>query len=132
MAAAKPDLAADGMLGDLGTVHAESWALGVIRRGVFDEQDRIGLMLSQPFRVASASGTLDVPVSRDLAGNVIRASERVSLEPSGREIDLELAYARQLGPSSSIDTHAFLRHEPGHDAGADLDLGLVARLSRHW
>jgi hypothetical protein len=132
IAAAQPDLAADGMLGDLGTVYADSWALGLIRRGLFAEGDRIGLMLGQPFRVTRAEGSLDVPVSRDLAGNVIRTSERVSLEPSGREIDLELAYARPLSEAASLDTHLFVRHEPGHDASAEPDLGLVARLNWHW
>lgn len=132
LAAARPSLGADSMLGDLGTVYADSWSMGLIRRNVLDVGDRLGLMLGQPFRVTSAQGTLDVPVSRDFDGNVIRSSEQVNLEPSGREIDLELAYARELGDATSLDTHVFLRREPGHDANAEPDLGLVARVNWHW
>jgi hypothetical protein len=132
MAAAQPDLGGNAMLGELGTVYADSWALGLIKRGLLDDEDRIGLMLSQPFRVTSAEGTLNVPVSRDFDGNVVRSSQQVSLEPSGREVDLELAYARPLSESTEFDTHLFVRHQPGHDADAEPDLGLVARLKWHW
>jgi hypothetical protein len=132
LAAARPSLGADSMLGDLGTVHADSWSVGLIRRNVLDDGDRLGLMLGQPFRVTSAEGTLDVPVSRDFNGNVIRSSEQVNLAPSGREIDLELAYARELGDATSLGTHVFVRNEPGHDASAEPDLGLVARVSWRW
>ena len=132
VAAARPSLGSDSMLGDLGTVYADSWSVGLIRRDVLDDGDRLGLMLGQPFRVTSAEGTLDVPVSRDFSGNVIRSSEQVSLTPSGREIDLELAYARDLTDATSLDTHLFLRNEPGHDASAEPDVGMVARVSWHW
>ena len=132
VAAARPSLGADSMLGDLGTVYADSWSVGLIKRDVLDDGDRLGLMLGQPFRVTSAKGTLDVPVSRDFSGNVIRSSEQVSLTPSGREIDIELAYARDLTDATSLDTHLFLRNEPGHDASAAIDTGVVTRLSWHW
>jgi hypothetical protein len=69
-----------------------------------------------------------VPVGRDLAGNVVRDQTQVALDPSGRELDLDLAYARPIGDRVWLATNLFLRREPGHDSGAGADLGAVARL----
>lgn len=128
MAVARPELGSGGLLRDLDTVTADAWSVGLVGRGVLHGGDRVGVMLAQPFRVAAASGTLDVPVGRDLAGNVVRDRSRVQLDPSGREVDLELVYARPIGERIWLATNLFVRHEPGHDSGAAPDLGAVARL----
>jgi hypothetical protein len=128
LAVARPEMGSGGLLRDLGTVTADAWSLGLVGRGVAHPDDRVGLMLAQPFRVTSASGTLDVPVGRDLEGGVLRDRSRVALTPSGREVALEVAYGRPLGEAVWLATNLFFRHEPGHEAGSEADLGALARL----
>lgn len=130
-AVASPNLGSQAML-DTGQVRADSWGGGLFRSRLFSEQDRLGIRMSQPFRVADADGQLSVPVGRDFDGNVIRSRQKVDLEPSGREIDLEVAYRIEMDTRTLVSTNLFLRHEPGHDAGAEPDLGLLARVARKF
>ncbi|MCB2056154.1 MAG: S8 family serine peptidase [Geminicoccaceae bacterium] len=115
---------------DWSTVRSSAVAVGASTRDLVHEGDRWGLMLSQPLRVDRASSRLDVPVSRDLEGNIQRRSERLDLAPRGREIDLQLAYARPLDADWHMASWLLLQHEAGHDAERGLDTGIGLRLTR--
>ena len=62
---------------------------------------------------------LSVPVARDLQGRIHRRTERVDALPSGRQIDLQLAYDREILPGWSASSWLMMSLEPGHDEGAD-------------
>ncbi len=51
------------------------------------------LMLSRPLHVTGGTLVLDVPVGRDLEGNVVREQRRVDLGIQGGQTDIELGYA---------------------------------------
>lgn len=125
-----PGGSGDGLLRDVSTLRSDAFSLGVFTRGAFADADRLGFVLSQPLRTAAGAATLDVPVGRTLAGDVVRASERVGLVPSGREIDAEIQYAIAFGERQSLLLDLMLQLEPGHDADADPALvgGLRYRL----
>jgi len=55
---------------------------------------------------------------------------RLSLTPSGREIDAELSYGSSvLGEQGWIGGNLFLRRQPGHIAAADDDYGAAIRFT---
>jgi len=121
-----------GLIGEWRTVRSSAMALALIAEDILDEGDRLGLLVAQPLRVEAAAATIDMATSRDLEGQVSRRRERVELVPSGREIDLELAYGRTLGPATAARGWLLFRRHPGHDAAAGPDLGLGMRLTRRF
>jgi len=55
---------------------------------------------------------------------------RLSLAPSGREVDAELSYgSKLLDDNAWIGGNLFVRREPGHIAGADDDYGAAIRFT---
>ncbi|MCH8912453.1 MAG: hypothetical protein IIA33_02680 [Planctomycetes bacterium] len=61
---------------------------------------------------------MTVPVALTDSGEAIYASERVDLTPSGREIDLQLAYDLSPVAGMNLSSWLMMRLEPGHDADA--------------
>jgi hypothetical protein len=111
------------LLTDWSTVRSNAFGIGVIARGLLADGDRLGVLAGQPLRVYDADATLTLPVARDLAGNVIRESQRVDVTPDGREIDLQLAYDRVLGSGLTLSSWVMMQVEPGHDRSADTAYG---------
>ncbi|MEE8445369.1 MAG: S8 family serine peptidase, partial [Alphaproteobacteria bacterium] len=122
MASTRIDNAAGGILRDWDTAHSNAFSIGAISRDVFGEGDRLGLLVGQPLRIYDAEATLAVPVALDGDGQATMQSERVSLTPSGREVDIELAYDRKLAPGMVVSSWLLLRLEPGHVAGAGREM----------
>ncbi len=119
--------AASGSLDNWSSVSSNAFALGVVHHDALREGDRLGLIFGQPLRVTGGEATVDVPVSRDLAGNVQRQSGEVGLEPTGRELDLQLAYIVPLGRLGLLGSWVMLRTEPGNDASAEPGLAVGSR-----
>lgn len=122
----------DSMLRDWSDVRSDAFAVGLVAADVASEGDRLGVILGQPLRVNSASAVLDIPTGRTLDGRIERGRERVDMEPSGRELRLELAYQRPLDEQRSIGSWLMLQHEPGHDAEAEPALGVGVRFTSRW
>ena len=119
LAATSPGNAAGGILRDWDTARSNAFSIGAVARNMFGDGGRIGLLVGQPLRVYHAEATLAVPVALDGDGQAIMQSERVALTPSGREIDIELAYARTPAPGMDVSSWVLVQLEPGHIAGAD-------------
>ena len=104
-----------------GRIASTAWSLDAVMQGVLTQRDSLGLRLGQPLRVeqGSAAFRLDGEEATDLA-------------PSGREIDLELAWQSAIDGSTGIAASLLLAHEAGHDAGRFLDGGLGLRLTRRF
>lgn len=125
------DMRADGssLLGEWSEIRAEAFAIGLVKNGVVGRHDRIGLLAGQPLRVSSGEATVTVPVDYLTDKTVVQDSERVSMTPSGREIDLQLAYDTPLGGSATISGWVMMQLEPGHVANADPAYGVGMRFS---
>ncbi|MBE9553381.1 MAG: hypothetical protein IMF05_07955, partial [Proteobacteria bacterium] len=63
---------------------------------------------------------------------VVQDSERVSMTPSGREIDLQLAYDSPLGQAASVSGWVMMQLEPGHVADADPAYGVGLKFSAEF
>jgi subtilisin family serine protease len=63
---------------------------------------KLGLGYLEPMRVYQGSVKIDIPVARDLAGNLTRLQSKSSLASQGRERDLEIFYLRELSEVSQV------------------------------
>ena len=119
-----------GLLADLDRTTSSAFALGVVKTGVFRDKDRIGLRFSQPIRVeGGADAELLVPTSVNSDGSIVQSTETISLQPSGRELNLQLAHTQQLANSINLTNYALARSEPGHNADAKPDFGVGVRFN---
>jgi hypothetical protein len=124
-----------GLVDEMADLWSTSFALGLSARDVARPADRLTFTVLQPLRVERGQAVLDVPVARDLGGNVYRQDVEVELTPTGREIDLELGYGLPLGSAGfgmgRLQTALMLRLTPNHDAAAapELLFGVTYRLS---
>jgi hypothetical protein len=118
-----------GALAQGGRLTTDAWAFDLSKRNALFGGDRLALRLMQPLRVRSGGLGLRVPVSYDYA--TLRAgyeSRFFNLAPTGREIDLEAAYAVPL-LGGEMSGNLFARRQPGHIAAIDKDLGAAIRFT---
>lgn len=120
------NMKADGnsLLSDWSDIRADSFGVGLVKNGVLGSHDRIGLLAGQPLRVSSGEATVTAPVDYLIDKTVVLGAERVSMAPSGREIDLQLAYDTPLGQAASVSGWLMMQLEPGHVADADPAYGV--------
>ncbi|MCY3794606.1 MAG: S8 family serine peptidase [Gammaproteobacteria bacterium] len=117
-----------GMLRNPSALWTSSFALGLIG----DEIDRFGgrlaFRLSQPLRVETGHARLRWVSGRSADGRVKIEHAALDLEPSGRQLDLEVTYSR---PWAGGQAHlaAIASREAGHVDGAN-DAALLVRYSR--
>ena len=64
--------------------------------GLGRSNNLMSLNLSQPLRVESGFTNLNIPGRLDQNGKVTHTTKRLSLEPSGRELNLDLGYQIKL------------------------------------
>jgi hypothetical protein len=114
-----------------GRFQTGAYGFDLAKLGVLNSEDRIGLRLSQPLRIDSGGLGLMLPTAYDYGTQTATSSRsRLSLTPSGREIDAELSYGSSLlGNQGWIGGNLFFRRQPGHIARADDDYGAAIRFS---
>lgn len=91
-----------------------------------------GFGVSQPTRLVSGGLVLDVPVARTDAGTIIRNRQRVSLVPTGQEIDYQATYSARLGGEKTLSLAAMLATDPDHVSGAAPEVSLGLRYSSRY
>lgn len=110
------------------------WQTGLVWSDL-DGRSQWALALSQPLRVEQATARFDLPVGRTLDGQVIRQRQTVSLAPSGRQLNLEMAWQRALGGRAglpgTLGLHAIYAHDAGHQAG-QRDWSLLGAYRLRW
>ena len=113
-----PGGGASGLLEDISALLSSSFGGGLARRDLLASGDRLTFALAQPLRVEQGGAVLDRPVGRTIDGRVLRATDRIGLEPAGREIDFEIGYRLPLGRRHELQVNWLSQIEPGHDPGA--------------
>lgn len=108
---------------------SDAWHLGVRKTGLRRDDDRLTLSLSQPLRMSGGSMTLTSASGLDAQGTMHYTAQDIGLEPSGREIDLQLEYATPLGDGASVSGFGYVARDAGHVAGqSDAGLGMRYKL----
>lgn len=121
-----------GIVGNGSNLASRAWSADVTKQGVFGASDSLGLRVSQPLRVESGGLSLELPVAYDYATlSPTYGTRRLSLAPSGREIDGELAWqGRLLGGSASASV--YYRKDPGNVASLPSDAGVAIKWGRKF
>lgn len=111
-----------------GLIRTRAFAADIGKAGLFDARDRFGLRIAQPLRVSHGGIDLSLPTNYDYATLSVDAftTQRLNLAPTGRELDVEMAYARPLW-RGDLSGNLFWRRNPGNIAALDDDLGWALR-----
>ena len=115
----KPSFSGDSLFDNWSRIHANSFAIGLTTQSQFTNGDRLGISVGQPLRVSKSTVDATLPVGRDLDGNVLQETQRVDLVPTGRQIDIQLAYSLRSRGQTEVTSFAALSLQPGHDSSAN-------------
>lgn len=118
-----------------GTTGASSaaWSLGLAQKDFFRAGDSLGLTVAMPLRAKSGSMQVTTAVAQSQEdGSLTYATQSISLKPSGRQRDLELAYATPVSFGGNVTAIAQAKFQPGHDAAAPAKFGIGFRYSRKF
>ena len=115
---------------DLGNgVVSRAYSAGLEGRSLLLPGDRLVFAIAQPLRISGGTIAARVPVEREFAtGRFDFETRRQSLQPSGRETDIEMAYRASLSPSFSVEANVVQQFEAGHIADAPPVTSLLLRL----
>lgn len=108
---------------------SNAWALDVSLASALMHGDSLGLRISQPLRVEVGGLRLNLPSSFNYSTETAGYSiQPLSLAPNGRELVGEMSWQLPLllgvGGAS-----VFYRHEPGHYANSQSDIGAMISFS---
>jgi len=114
----------EGLIRSLSGLETTGYQIGLLVGG--DRHQGV-LMYSSPLLVTSGTVHLDVPVGRDLEGNVLREERQAPLGTDGRQTDIELGYAYQASNGTRLQLNLLHTLEPDHvrDAEAETSLAIV-------
>lgn len=118
----RPDF---GILSGANDVRSSSFGLVLEKFGLFGS-DNLALSISQPNRVDQ--GHMDIKLTNlsDSDGNLTYRNENVSIVPSGRQLDLGIAYAKSISENLSFSTKVIGTKEIDHVKSAkDVLTGFV-------
>ncbi len=119
-----------GMVRDPSVLWTGSFALGLVGESMDRAGGRWGFRLSQPLRVEAGHAQLRWVSGRTPDGRVTVEQATLDLEPSGRQLDLELIYSR---PWAGGRAHlaAIVTRDAGHVQG-EHEAALLMRYSRSF
>lgn len=115
-----------GIFRDFNNVRSRSMAVGILGNNILG--GKFGMVYSEPLRVYKGTTNIDIPISRDLAGNVQRLTmDGISLKPDGKERDLEFSYSFNLRNDSNFSLNSIIQNQPGNIKSASQQYLWLAR-----
>jgi hypothetical protein len=75
---------------------------GISKTSVFNDTDRMGLVVGMPMRVNSGTATLNAPTGLDMDGNVNFTAYKVGLTSNAVEFSTQAFYNTELSNSQSL------------------------------
>lgn len=124
--AARAGASQSAMLSWQAPLWTSAWAVGVARRGVLAQRDQLSLRLSQPLRVERGRAALRWVSGRNGNGALHMERAELPLAPSGRQLEAEISYARDLA-GGMLHISALGTRHPGHNASAAAEFSLLLR-----
>ncbi len=121
----------DTLINNIGMLSSSSFAIKYSTKKILKSKDSFSISLSQPHRIEAGSANISIPSGRDKLGNLYFRNKDISLSPSGRQLDLSLAYNYDLSERSKISTNAILTSNEDHIKSNELhnSLSIVYDLS---
>lgn len=127
-----PGSVENSLITEMSPVRSFGFGAALAGRNLLASSDRLTIAASQPLRVYSGSAVVRRPIGRTVEGRVISRSDTVDLEPSGREVDLELGYSLPLGRKRELSFNWLTQLEPGHDSSGSPIHALAIRLKTEF
>lgn len=103
-----------------------SFGVGMSKKNLWNDSDRVSLAVSQPLRVESGKVNLSVPTSRDIEGNIGYTRTSLSPQPTGREVNLQASYGFDVMDGVEASIGAMHRVNAGHVKGKHESTGVVS------
>jgi hypothetical protein len=75
---------------------------GITKSGIFNDTDRMGLVVGMPMRVNSGTATLNAPTGLNIDGNVNFTAYKVGLTSNAVEFSTQAFYNTELSNSQSL------------------------------
>lgn len=115
-----------GMIRSGDGIVTSSLGVGLSQAGLFQDEDVLSLVASQPLRVESGTVELSVPTARNMDGSIGYRQMSLNTQPSGREINLQASYG--FKPMAGIETSvgAMHRFDANHVRGQQETIGMLA------
>jgi subtilisin family serine protease len=86
------DLKVNSLLSGADTLHSRSYGVAIAKKGLFGDDDSIGMAVSRPVQIYAGGVTITAADGIDANNNLTVASEHVSLASQTPETDFELGY----------------------------------------
>jgi hypothetical protein len=114
-----------------GKFQTAAYSFDLAKLGVFSDHDTLGLRFAQPLRVEDGGVAMMLPTSYNYVTNSATDTfSRLSLSPTGRELDTELSYgATLLAGNAWLGGNLYVRRQPGNIASLPADKGAAIRFS---
>ncbi len=106
-----------GIFREFSDVRSRSFSASIVLDDFF--QGQVGLAYLEPMRVYRGTVKTDIPVARDLAGNLTRLQSAISLAPKGKERDLEVFYLRKITNDSKVKFNFIRQAQAGNIQNAE-------------
>jgi len=120
-----------GLIAEVSPLVSSAFGISVAR--TFDAgAQRLGFSVSQPLRVEKGHARLDVPTGRTSDGGVTRQVVPVPLSPSSRQVDMTADVRQRLRGGTELRLRSTVSFHPGHRAGEEPELSLLAALLRRF
>ncbi len=126
----RTDKLRQGIVRGLSGLRSGAFAVGLIGQDVGRSGDRLALRVSQPLRVEAGRAQLRWVSGRGPGGQVEFEQADLNLKPSGRQIDLEVAYSRPW-VGGQVHMAMIASRDAGH-VGGEQEVSIVARFSRRF
>ena len=108
-------------------------AFGISAERAFEAGgQRLRFSVSQPLRVERGRARLNLPTGRTRDGGVTREVVEVPLSPSGRQVDVSADWRQRLRDGAELRLRSTASFQPGHRAGEEPELSLLAGVLRRF
>ena len=114
-----------GVLRSTTPILSSSFALEASRQ---TEHGVLRFTLSQPLRTETGRVKLTIPANRTPDKKIHYETLETDLQPSGRQIDLEMGYVQRIGANATLGAEFWLTKDPGHIGNAKPTTGIAAAL----
>ena len=116
----------NALVSSMDDVVLASAAVGFSKTAVFTNSDRLGLVVSMPNHTVNGSAALNIPMSRDMDGNISYQSQSLNLTGTGTETDIQTYWTNRFAEGNKLNLAAGVRLQP--DGNADAAPDAVAML----
>ena len=114
-----------GVIRSTAPIVASSFALAASRKTA---HGTLQFTISQPARIETGEVKLTIPASRTPDKKTQYETFKKNLQPSGRQIDLEMRYVQRIGANAAIGAEIWLTKDPGHSGNAKPSTAIAAAL----